>query len=127
MSLWTGIRHAIHRDRHEKQRRGQTLERQRIPPPEERRDDELLRQPLHPYTVGLLASAPRLGAGRRRFATIPWTAAAPLTHYEGCRFADRCQEAMEDVCWGIPQTLTEIESERQVRCYLHGPTKRDKI
>lgn len=88
---------------------------------------ELQRQPLHPYTVGLLASAPRLGAGRRRLATIPGTVAAPLTHYEGCRFADRCQEAMEDVCWEIPPTLTEIESARQVRCYLHGPTKRDKI
>lgn len=56
---------------------------------------ELFSNPLHPYTRGLLACVPRLGAdaghhsGDRLF-TIPGSVPPPTQYPKGCRFADRC-------------------------------------
>jgi peptide/nickel transport system ATP-binding protein len=56
---------------------------------------ELFRRPRHPYTVGLLASVPRLGAtlGRAdppRLAEIPGTVPSLREPIIGCSFAPRC-------------------------------------
>src|SRR6202047_2746605 len=56
---------------------------------------ELFRRPRHPYTLGLLASVPRLGAtlGRAeapRLAEIPGTVPSLREPIIGCAFAPRC-------------------------------------
>jgi peptide/nickel transport system ATP-binding protein len=56
---------------------------------------ELFRNPRHPYTVGLLASVPRLGAtlGRsevKRLAEIPGVVPSLREPIVGCAFAPRC-------------------------------------
>lgn len=52
---------------------------------------EVLRAPAHPYTKGLLAARPSLGAaGRRRLPTIPGTVPPPQELAPGCRFSGRC-------------------------------------
>ncbi len=61
---------------------------------------ELLRRPRHPYTLGLLASVPRLGAtlGRReapRLAEIPGTVPSLRQAIIGCAFAPRCRFATD--------------------------------
>ena len=61
---------------------------------------ELFRRPRHPYTLGLLASVPRLGAtlGRReppRLAEIPGTVPSLRQAIIGCAFAPRCRFATE--------------------------------
>jgi peptide/nickel transport system ATP-binding protein len=50
----------------------------------------VIRTPRHPYTWGLLGAVPRIGAQRRRLATIPGAAASPLATPVGCAFAPRC-------------------------------------
>jgi peptide/nickel transport system ATP-binding protein len=62
---------------------------------EEARVESLFRRPLHPYTQGLLASVPRLGAtlGRAappRLIEIPGTVPSPHAALPGCPFAPRC-------------------------------------
>lgn len=52
--------------------------------------DALFARPEHPYTVGLLASIPALGARRRRLPTIPGTVPNLHAPPPGCRFAPRC-------------------------------------
>jgi peptide/nickel transport system ATP-binding protein len=61
---------------------------------------ELFRRPRHPYTLGLLASVPRLGAtlGRAeapRLAEIPGTVPSLREPIIGCAFAPRCAYATE--------------------------------
>jgi len=61
---------------------------------------ELFRHPRHPYTVGLLASVPRLGAtlGRKdvpRLAEIPGVVPSLRQPIMGCAFAPRCAYAVE--------------------------------
>jgi len=78
----------------------------------------IFRNPLHPYTQGLLASIPGEGTGRRLRAIegmVPNLAALP----PGCTFAPRCPHRM-DVCTGDVPALVEIEPEHLGRCYLHS-------
>jgi peptide/nickel transport system ATP-binding protein len=61
---------------------------------------DLFRRPQHPYTLGLLASVPRLGAtlGRAeppRLAEIPGTVPSMRDPIVGCAFAPRCAYATE--------------------------------
>jgi oligopeptide/dipeptide ABC transporter ATP-binding protein len=44
----------------------------------------------HPYTLGLMASIPRLDEDRRRLSTIEGMVPAPDAMPAGCRFAPRC-------------------------------------
>jgi peptide/nickel transport system ATP-binding protein len=61
---------------------------------------DLFRRPCHPYTLGLLASVPRLGAtlGRKeapRLAEIPGVVPSLREPIVGCAFAPRCAYASE--------------------------------
>jgi peptide/nickel transport system ATP-binding protein len=59
----------------------------------------LFARPRHPYTRGLLASIPRLGAAaataRRRLAEIPGVVPSLREEIPGCVFAPRCAYAQE--------------------------------
>jgi peptide/nickel transport system ATP-binding protein len=59
----------------------------------------LFARPRHPYTRGLLASIPRLGAAaapaRRRLAEIPGVVPSLREEIPGCVFAARCAYAQE--------------------------------
>jgi peptide/nickel transport system ATP-binding protein len=56
---------------------------------------EMFARPLHPYTVGLLASVPGIGGRRRRLETVPGVVPNALELPSGCRFRDRCLRAIE--------------------------------
>ncbi|NLW47225.1 MAG: ABC transporter ATP-binding protein [Firmicutes bacterium] len=55
---------------------------------------ELFKNPLHPYTQGLLASLPKLDQSEPLF-TIPGMIPDPLHLPTGCYFASRCHKVME--------------------------------
>ena len=80
---------------------------------------DLFRDPLHPYTRGLLASLPRVdGEKAARLTTIP--GAVPDIHRlpAGCKFTTRCQERFEP-CADIEPPLIEAAPDHWVRCHLH--------
>ena len=87
---------------------------------------DLFRNPLHPYTRGLLASLPRVDGERAtRLTTIP--GAVPDIHNlpAGCKFSTRCAERFEP-CDSIEPELIEAAPEHWVRCHLHDrPHGRD--
>jgi oligopeptide/dipeptide ABC transporter ATP-binding protein len=81
---------------------------------------EVLADPRHPYTRGLLGAIPRLrGPKKARLATIPgsvpvFTAATAAT--TGCRFAARCGH-VHDRCATRPP-VRDLGAGRSVRCWL---------
>jgi oligopeptide/dipeptide ABC transporter ATP-binding protein len=64
---------------------------------------ELFREPLNPYTRGLLQSIPGIDATRpRRLNAIPGTIPSPLNPPSGCRFHPRCPNAIDDCARIVP-------------------------
>ncbi len=75
--------------------------------------DELFRNPLHPYTKGLLESLPvAKGAALKPITGFVPT---PENFPEGCKFSDRCYLA-SDICMGHEPELREISKNHFVRC-----------
>lgn len=82
---------------------------------EEAETATLFRNPLHPYTRGLLRSIPRLGMRVRRLAAIPGSVPDPLSLPSGCRFRDRCTYAVAR-CGEIDPQLEPFGDSRAVAC-----------
>jgi peptide/nickel transport system ATP-binding protein len=78
-------------------------------------------EPLHPYTVGLLRSMPRLGRNvKARLAAIPGSVPDPLNIPLGCSFYPRCRAPKKATCQGPePVALTEVQPNHWVRCTLY--------
>ncbi|WP_146585394.1 ABC transporter ATP-binding protein [Puniceibacterium confluentis] len=74
--------------------------------------------PQHPYTIGLMASMPSLGARADRLVTIPGVVPQAAEMPPGCRFASRCPFASA-VCNTVPM-LAELGSDHAVACF-HAP------
>ena len=76
---------------------------------------DIFEKPKHPYTIGLLESIPRLHANTKpKFISgIPPDL---LNAGEGCRFIDRCPEAMEKCKQTPPKIFTESG---YVLCWLY--------
>ncbi len=79
----------------------------------------LFREPLHPYTKGLLESVPRLGFTGRRLHTIPGTVPEPLHFPTGCKFHPRCPLGREDKrCQTVEPELRKLAGGRAAACWL---------
>ncbi len=79
--------------------------------------EALFTQPLHPYSIGLLESVPRLGENKstHHLRTIPGSI-PPLGRFsQGCIFAERCPAAIK-ICDQSPR-LEEVFSGHLVRCH----------
>jgi len=80
---------------------------------------EIFRDPLHPYTQGLLKCLPVGFERKKELEVIPGTLASPVNPPEGCRFYPRCKLAMEKCKFQEPP-LIEQGKDRLVACHLHG-------
>ena len=77
---------------------------------------ELLANPLHPYSKGLLGSLPQLGAPGKPLQVIQGTVPARYTRASGCGFCERCPLA-SDICRKETPELREVNKEHFVRCW----------
>jgi oligopeptide/dipeptide ABC transporter ATP-binding protein len=84
--------------------------------------DDLLNDPLHPYTQGLLNSMPDRWQGGDRLYNIPGTVPLPGTEIKGCKFADRCEYCTEK-CRQAPPPLVRLDEHRSVRCFRSAGTQ----
>jgi oligopeptide/dipeptide ABC transporter ATP-binding protein len=77
----------------------------------------LLKKPLHPYTLALMRSIPKLGARAERLQSIPGNVPNAARLPSGCKFHPRCDRAQSD-CTNEPEPeLLEIDNRtRLVRC-----------
>jgi len=82
--------------------------------------DSIFSAPLHPYTVGLMNSIPRIGrghSGEGYLNVIPGTIPDLLELPSGCKFRDRCPRVMP-VCAEKKPELLEKTPGHFVRCWL---------
>jgi len=78
---------------------------------------DVFRDPLHPYTEGLIESLPRLrGTIRRKLKAISGTVPDPIRPPSGCRFHPRCPYVM-DVCYITEPELVDMENQRNIACH----------
>lgn len=85
---------------------------------------ELFRNPLHPYTQGLLRSLPRpeLDDQQDELETIPGIVPSIFDWPPGCRFSTRCP-FVEDRCRQEVPELREMGDGHWVRCHVAESAK----
>lgn len=78
---------------------------------------ELYKNPLHPYTISLLASLPRPTEGvETRLPTIDGAAPSLGERPKGCVFAPRCPVA-EQKCFDEKPPVEQIDAHRLIKCW----------
>jgi oligopeptide/dipeptide ABC transporter ATP-binding protein len=80
--------------------------------------NEIFAQPLHPYTVGLLNSIPRLDTRTKFLTPIKGSVCNMLAPPQGCKFHPRCEHAM-DICARVNPPLKEVAPGHFVACHLY--------
>ncbi|MEC9406399.1 MAG: ABC transporter ATP-binding protein [Pseudomonadota bacterium] len=84
--------------------------------------DSLFNQPRHPYTAGLLASVPRIRPDRlERLPTIPGIVPDLLDLPQGCRFRDRCGQALERCGSFDPELDDAMDTSTSAACFNPNP------
>jgi oligopeptide/dipeptide ABC transporter ATP-binding protein len=77
----------------------------------------LLQRPLHPYTIALMHSIPKLGAHAERLHAIPGSVPNAACLPAGCKFQARCDRAQSDCAQDPEPPLVEADDNaRRVRC-----------
>jgi peptide/nickel transport system ATP-binding protein len=77
--------------------------------------EKLFRQPMHPYTDGLIRAVPKLDEDLHRLETIPGNIPDLTAVIPGCRFHPRCTEAVA-ACRRDPPRLLPAGPDHLARC-----------
>lgn len=78
----------------------------------------LFEHSMHPYTIGLLNSLPKIDKIQEELLTIQGTVPSPFNMPSGCRFAPRCPHAKE-ICHTHMPDLQKVEMGSMVRCWMY--------
>ena len=78
---------------------------------------DVVKDPRHPYTAGLLASIVRGELRGTRIDAIPGSPPDLSALPAGCSFAPRCRHARAD-CHAAPPAIRRLAGGREVRCVL---------
>jgi peptide/nickel transport system ATP-binding protein len=84
--------------------------------------DALFESPQHPYTIGLLASIPRLDRRVETLATVEGSLPDMSAVPQACRFAPRCPFRSE-ICVSRPPPVVDIGTRHWSRC-VKAPLER---
>jgi peptide/nickel transport system ATP-binding protein len=79
--------------------------------------DDVLDQPVHPYTAGLLGSLPSAGVPGQPLTQIPGSTPSLARLPAGCAFAPRCGHAQEPCRTAAPENIA-FGAARAARCHF---------
>jgi peptide/nickel transport system ATP-binding protein len=84
----------------------------------------IFKEPLHPYTQGLIGAFPSIKATKRRMSSIQGFPPDLLNPPTGCRFHPRCPHTM-DICKKQDPEQLKLVGDHFVACHLvkMGKTK----
>lgn len=86
---------------------------------EEGRVGDIIRDPKHPYTKGLLGARVELAHGRDRLVTIPGSPPDLAAMPPGCAFAPRCDKAT-DICRQDVPPLRPVGETGNIACVQYA-------
>ena len=78
--------------------------------------EEIFDYPMHPYTVGLFNSLPRIDSKERRLKPIKGLMPDPSIIIPGCRFSERCPYATDKCKTARPESI-ELRPGHMVKCF----------
>ena len=81
--------------------------------------DTIFKNPLHPYTIGLINSKPDMGMTAERLNVIPGNVPDLLNKPAGCPFHPRCGRAMPECAKAYPPEVS-VEEGHQISCWLYA-------
>lgn len=79
--------------------------------------DKFIRNPLHPYSSGLISSTLDINAKEGTLKPIPGNPPSLVNPPSGCRFHPRCPYA-QDICKEVEPEYKEVEDGHYVACHL---------
>ncbi len=85
---------------------------------------EVIRDPKHPYTQGLLEAIPSLDSLDHKLRPVPGDIPSPTERPGGCPFHPRCQQAVAGLCQSRLPGRTDLSTGRSVSCWLYGESGR---
>ncbi|NKC11224.1 MAG: ATP-binding cassette domain-containing protein [Gammaproteobacteria bacterium] len=83
---------------------------------------QVLRQPAHPYTRGLLDALPKLDELDKPLRPVPGDIPSPLERPGGCVFHTRCRRAIGNRCSQETPTTQVVENGHSAACHLLDET-----
>lgn len=87
---------------------------------EEGETEDLIDNPLHPYTQGLISAVPTTNVNQKKERILlEGEIPSPIDPPTGCVFHTRCPHVMDICKTEVPKT-TEFEKERKVDCHLYN-------
>jgi len=81
---------------------------------------EVIRNPKHPYTQGLLAALPKLDDLDSPLTPVPGDIPSPLERPSGCVFHTRCSRQVGDICRLDDPTDRRIDATHKVACHIYN-------
>ncbi len=81
--------------------------------------EDLKREPLHPYTKGLISTIPRVGKSKEDFPEIPGVVPNLIYLPKGCHFHPRCDYSSK-YCINDSPELIEYTPNHFVACHLYN-------
>jgi len=82
----------------------------------------VLKTPIHPYTMGLENAFPSLDDDKKTLISIEGTPPHLVNPPKGCRFADRCPFS-KDICFKEEPILVEVETGHFSACHFISDIK----
>jgi oligopeptide/dipeptide ABC transporter ATP-binding protein len=80
---------------------------------------DVIRNPGHPYTQGLLSALPKLDDLDAPLTPVPGDIPSPLERPSGCVFHTRCSKMVGDICKSALPEQTQIKPEHTASCHIH--------
>ena len=80
---------------------------------------EVIRNPKHPYTQGLIAALPKLDNLDQPLTAVPGDIPSPLERPSGCVFNTRCSQIVGAACTTIGPKAVDLGADHTVACHIY--------
>jgi oligopeptide/dipeptide ABC transporter ATP-binding protein len=81
---------------------------------------QVIREPAHPYTRGLINALPKLESLDAKLTPVPGDIPSPLERPSGCVFHTRCGQVIGAICRGSVPAFSHVGKGHDAACFLHG-------
>jgi oligopeptide/dipeptide ABC transporter ATP-binding protein len=82
--------------------------------------EDVVYEPLHPYTRALIAAVPSADPTAKRIETVlKGEIPSPVNPPSGCRFHTRCPEYIGDICRAQEPEMIDVGKGHYVACHLY--------